>query len=66
LSVKFTNLSIICSNDREHANTGLLIISMVSMALERVNFSYSMFSSVNIERTEREHVEQEQKQSLGI
>jgi len=48
LRVKFTNLSISCSNDREHANTGLLIISMVSMVLERVNFSYSMFSSVNV------------------
>jgi len=52
LRVKFTNLSIRCSNDREHATTGLLIISMDSMVLERVNFSYSMFSSVNVKNSQ--------------
>ena len=49
--VKFTNLSIICSNDHEHVNTGLLIVNMLSMVLERVNFSYSMFSSINVKNS---------------
>lgn len=48
LRVKFTNLSIICSNDREHATTGLLIVNMLSMVLENLKFAYSMFSSVNV------------------
>ena len=51
LRVKFTNLSIICSDEREHVNTGLLIINMLSVVLERVNFSYSMFSSINVKNS---------------
>ena len=51
LRVKFTNLSIICSNEREHVNTGMLILNMFSMVLERVHFSYSKFSSVNVKNS---------------
>ena len=51
LRVKFTNLSIICSNEREHVNTGMLILNMFSVVLERVNFSYSMFSSINVKNS---------------
>ena len=51
LRVKFTNFSIICSNVREHMNTGMLILNMFSVVLERVNFSYSIFSSINVKNS---------------
>ena len=51
LRVKFKNLSIICSNEPEYVNTGMLIINMLSMVLERVNFSYSKFSSINVKNS---------------
>ena len=51
LRVKFTNLSIICSNEPEYVNTGMLIMNMLSMVLERVNFSYSKLSSINVKNS---------------